>query len=132
MSDQNDKQSGPVDRNTELAKERTHDAFERTLMAWIRTGLSLIGFGIGIIEFTEKNGGDSIFRSSRLIGLLFIVLGIASIVLAIKDNKINHERLLRNEILYNRKSSLGIKVGYALVFIGILAIIHVFYKFFQV
>ena len=131
MSEQDDKPVQPVDKNTELAKERTHDAFERTLMAWIRTGLSLIGFGIGIIEFTEKTDGNSILRSSKVVGLLFILLGIMSIVSAIRDNKINQERLLKNEILYNRKSSLGIKVGYALVFIGILAIIHVFYKFFQ-
>jgi putative membrane protein len=131
MSEKNDKQAENLDRNTELAKERTHDAFERTLMAWIRTGLALIGFGIGIIEFTEKTDGTSLLRSSRLIGLLFILLGIFSIVFAIRDNKINHRRLLRNEILYNRKSSLGIRVGYALIGIGILAIIHIIYKFFQ-
>lgn len=131
MNEETNKPTQPVDKNTELAKERTHDAFERTLMAWIRTGLALIGFGIGIIEFTEKTGGTTLLRSSRVIGLLFILLGIFSIVFAIKDNKINHERLLRNEILYNRKSSLGIRVGYALIGIGILAVIHVIYKFFQ-
>jgi putative membrane protein len=131
MNTKEDQPDHPVDTNTELAKERTHDAFERTLMAWIRTGLSLIGFGIGIIEVTEKTGGESILRSSKVVGLLFILLGIASVILAIKDNKINHGRLLRNEIQYNRKSSLGIKVGYALIIIGILALIHVIYKFFQ-
>ncbi len=132
MSEEKDNQVQPVDKNTELAKERTHDAFERTLMAWIRTGLSLIGFGVGIIEFTERTGGESILRSSKVVGLLFIILGIASVILAIKDNKINHERLLRNEILYNRKSSLGIMVGYALIIIGIIAIIHVIYNFFEI
>ncbi len=131
MSDQAEKPDRPVDTNTELAKERTHDAFERTLMAWVRTGLSLIGFGLGIFEVTNKTGGDGIFRTSKLVGLLFILLGISSVVMAIKENKINHERLLNNDIRYNRKTSLGIKVGYILICIGILAIVHVLVKIFQ-
>jgi putative membrane protein len=131
MSEQKEKTERPVDVNTELAKERTHDAFERTLMAWIRTGLSLIGFGLGIFEVSNKTGGVTIFRSSRLVGLLFILLGISSVIMAIKENRINHERLLNNDITYNRKTSLGIKVGYVLICIGILAIVHVIYKIFQ-
>lgn len=131
MNDLIEKPDKPVDINTELAKERTHDAFERTLMAWIRTGLSLIGFGLGIFEVSNKTGGDTVLRSSRLVGLLFILLGISSVVMAIKENKINHERLLNNDIKYDRKSSLGIKVGYVLICIGVLAIVHVIYKIFQ-
>ena len=131
MSDQAEKPDRTVDINTELAKERTHDAFERTLMAWVRTGLSLIGFGLGIIEVTNKTGGDTILRSSKLVGLLFILLGISSVIMAIKENKINHERLLNNDIKYNRRTSLGIKVGYVLICIGILAIVHVLFKIFQ-
>jgi putative membrane protein len=131
MSDQAEKPDRPVDINTELAKERTHDAFERTLMAWIRTGLSLIGFGIGMFEFIQKTGGTGILRTSKLVALLFILLGIVAVILAIKDNKINHDRLINNEIRYGRKQSLGIKIGYALIGIGVLATIHVIYKIFQ-
>ena len=131
MSEKAEKPDRPIDINTELAKERTHDAFERTLMAWVRTGLSLIGFGLGIIEVTNKTGGDTILRSSKLVGLLFILLGISSVILAIKENKVNHERLLNNDLRYNRRTSLGIKVGYVLICIGILAIVHVLFKIFQ-
>jgi putative membrane protein len=131
MSEQTEKPNRPIDINTELAKERTHDAFERTLMAWIRTGLSLIGFGLGMFEFIQKTGGTGILRSSKLVALLFILLGIAAVFLAIKDNRINHERLLNNDITYNRKSSLGIKVGYVLIGIGFLATIHVIFKIFH-
>ncbi|MCO5248171.1 MAG: DUF202 domain-containing protein [Chitinophagales bacterium] len=40
-----------IDRNLELAEERTHLANQRTFLAWIRAGLSLIGFGFGINKF---------------------------------------------------------------------------------
>jgi putative membrane protein len=128
MGEQSDKSGKPSDTSTELAKERTHNAYERTLMAWIRTGLSLIGFGIGIFEVTERTGGTTIFRSSKLVGLLFVILGIASVVMAIQENKMDHERLLNPDITYSKKSSLGIRVGYALIGIGILAVIHIIYK----
>jgi len=131
MNEQTDKPNRPVDVNTELAKERTHDAFERTLMAWIRTGLSMIGFGFGIFEFIQKSGGTGVLRTSKIVALLFILLGIVSVILAIKENKINHERLINNDIKYNRNTSLGIKVGYALIGIGVLATIHVIFKIFH-
>jgi len=121
----------PYNINTELAKERTHAAYDRTLMAWIRTGLSLIGFGIGIFEFAQKTGGETIFRSSKLIGLLFVILGIVAVLIAIRENKLDHHKLLNPHLKYNRTSSLGISVGYALLVIGIIAIIHIVYKITQ-
>jgi putative membrane protein len=128
MSKQVDEKIFPIDSSTELAKERTHYSYERTLMAWIRTGLALIGFGMGIIELAQRTGWQTFFLSSRLVGLLFILLGIASVFVAIKENRINHKRLLLNETSYNQKSSLSVRVGYALIIIGILAIIYVVIK----
>jgi len=115
----------PANINTELAKERTHAAYDRTLMAWIRTSLALIGFGIGIFEFSEKTGGETIFKSSKLVGLLFVLLGIVAIILAIRENNTEHKRLLNPEIRYDRKSSLATGIGYALAIIGIYAICHI-------
>jgi putative membrane protein len=117
--------------NNELAKERTHAAYDRTLMAWIRTGLALIGFGIGIFEFAQKTGGDTIFKSSKLIGLSFVLLGIISVLLAIRENKLDHYKLLNPHLKYDRKSSLGIGVGYALLVISLFAVIHIIYKITQ-
>jgi putative membrane protein len=122
----------PKDLSTELAKERTSAAYDRTLMAWVRTALSFIGFGIGIFEFTEKNGGDTIFRSSKLVGLSLVILGIVAIYMAIHENKVNHLRLLHPEITYEGRKTLSTKVGYALIVIGIMAIIHIFLKIFQI
>jgi putative membrane protein len=121
----------PYNLNTELAKERTHAAYDRTLMAWIRTALTLIGFGIGIFEFAQKTGGATIFKSSKLIGLLFVLLGIISVLLAIRENKLDHYKLLNPHLKYDRKSSLGISIGYALLLIGLFAIIHIIYKISQ-
>ena len=122
----------PKDLSTELAKERTSAAYDRTLMAWVRTALSFIGFGIGIFEFTEKTGGDTIFRSSKLVGLSLVILGIVAIYMAIHENKVNHLRLLHPEITYEGRKTLSTKVGYALIVIGIMAIIHIFLKIFQI
>jgi putative membrane protein len=117
--------------NNELAKERTHAAYDRTLMAWIRTGLALIGFGTGIFEFAQKSGGATIFKSSKLIGLSFVLLGIISVLLAIRENKLDHYKLLNPHLKYDRKSSLGIGVGYALLVISLFAVIHIIYKITQ-
>jgi putative membrane protein len=118
----------PTNIATELAKERTHAAYDRNLMAWIRTGLALIGFGIGIFEFSQKTGGQTIFRSSKFVGILLLILGIASMVVAIWENKLNHKKLLNPSIKYSGTSSLSTGVGYALIVIGIIAIAHIFYR----
>jgi putative membrane protein len=128
MSDQLPKPDESKNLNNEFAKERTHAAYDRTLMAWIRTSLSLIGFGIGIFEVLEKTGGDTLFRSSKLVGLLLILLGIFAVVLAIKENKNDHVQLMNPDFRYNRKSSLAIRVGYALMVIGIISFIHLMLK----
>ena len=128
MNDQIEKPSNQANTNTELAKERTHGAYDRTMMAWVRTSLTLIGFGIGVFEFANKTGGGTIFKSSELIGLLLIILGVISMVLAIKENKTNHESLLNPSFKYIHKTSLGVKIGYALIAIGIIALIHIITK----
>lgn len=116
--------------NTELAKERSHAASERTMMAWVRTALALVGFGIGIYEVAEKTEGHSTFRSSKLIGLALIILGIVSMLFAIRENKITHRKLLEPVFKYEDRTPLGIYVGYALIVIALAAVINIFYKLF--
>lgn len=128
MSEEENKNASTVNTNTELAKERSHAASERTMMAWVRTALSLIGFGIGIYEVAEKTGGAGTFRNSKLIGLALILVGIASMVLAIRENKINHKKLLEPVFKYEDRTPLGVYVGYALLVIGVLAAINIIYK----
>jgi putative membrane protein len=130
MDDKIEKQVLPKEISTELAKERTGAAYDRTLMAWIRTALSLIGFGIGIFEYTEKTGGDTVFKSSKLVGLALVILGITAAFMAISENKVNHERLLHPELTFQGRSKLSTRVGYVLILIGIFAVIHITFKLF--
>ena len=97
-------------------------------MAWIRTALSLIGFGIGIFDVAQRTGGNAVFRSSKPVGLLFVLLAATAMILTICEGKSNHQRLLQGEIKYDKISSLGIKVSYGLLFIGLLALINIIYK----
>jgi putative membrane protein len=130
MNEQVKKEENKVDLKDELAKERTRGAFDRTMMAWVRTALALIGFGIGIFEFASKTKGETIFRSSEFIGILLIVLGVVAMFLSIKENKTNHERLSNPDFVYVQKISLAVKVGYALIVIGIIGLINMLIKFF--
>jgi uncharacterized membrane protein YidH (DUF202 family) len=132
MDDKIEKQVLPKEISTELAKERTGAAYDRTLMAWIRTALSLIGFGIGIFEYTEKTGGDTVFKSSKLVGLALVILGITAAFMAISENKFNHERLLNPELTFQGRSKLSTRVGYVLILIGIFAVIHITFKLFKI
>ncbi len=132
MDDQNEKIMTSKDLGTELAKERTGAAYDRTLMAWVRTALSLIGFGIGIFEYSEKTGGGTVFKSSKLVGLALVILGITAAFMAISENKFNHERLLHPELTFRGGSNLSTRVGYALIVIGIFAIIHILIKLFNI
>jgi len=131
MTDQIENKSTQTNTVTELAKERTHGAFDRTMMAWVRTSLTLIGFGIGIFEFASKTGGESIFRSSKLVAVLLIILGVVSMFLAIKENKESHASLLNPKFKYVPKTSLAIKVGYALIVIAIISLVHIVLKVIQ-
>ena len=128
MSDQLEKKPGDTNLVTELAKDRTHGAYDRTMMAWVRTALALIGFGIGIFEFASKTEGKTLFRSSELVGLLLVILGVVSMFLAIRENKMNHKSLLNPKFKYVHKTSLAIKIGYALIVIGVVALINFFSK----
>jgi uncharacterized membrane protein YidH (DUF202 family) len=128
MDEQEKPQMTPAETNTELAKERTHAASERTMMAWVRTALALIGFGIGVFEVADKTGGASTFKNSKIIGLALIILGIVSMFLAIRDNNINHKRLMQPGYKFSDRKPLGVYVGYALIVIAILAAINIIYK----
>jgi putative membrane protein len=128
MSEAEISKATPANINTELAKQRSHEASERTMMAWVRTALALVGFGIGVYEVADKTGGQSTFRNSKLIGLALIILGIASMFLAIRENKINHKKLMEPVFKYVERTPLGIYVGYALIVIAVAAVINIIYK----
>ena len=131
MSEQEENKATQTNINTELAKHRTHEASDRTMMAWVRTSLSLMGFGIGIYEIAEKTGGTNVFRSSKYVGLALILLSLFAMVFAIIENKRNHKKLENADFIYQSNTSLGVKVGYALIIIAVFSAAHIISKLFE-
>ena len=74
------------DPRVQLAYERTFLAYERTRIAWVRTALALIAFGFAIAKvlqyLREKQGETATVMSPRVVGLLMIVIGLLSLILA--------------------------------------------------
>jgi inner membrane protein YidH len=74
------------DPRVQLAFERTFLAYERTRIAWVRTALALISFGFAIAKvlqyLREQQGETATLMSPRAVGLLMIVIGLISLILA--------------------------------------------------
>jgi putative membrane protein len=88
------------DPRVQLAFERTFLAYERTRIAWVRTALALISFGFAIAKvlqyLREKQGETATLMSPRAVGLIMIVIGLVSLILAGRQNRLAvkalHER----------------------------------------
>jgi putative membrane protein len=112
--------------STELAKERNRAAEERTLMAWIRTALGLISFGFGIdsiivILNQELEGALNTVRTSRVLGLGFVGLGIFALLYAARDHRQQIRNIERNDLRYVSRLSPTLVVAYILAGLGGLA-----------
>jgi inner membrane protein YidH len=79
------------DPRVQLAFERTFLAYERTRNAWVRTALALISFGFAIAKvlqyLREKQGETATLMSPRGVGLLMIVIGLVSLILADRQDR---------------------------------------------
>jgi putative membrane protein len=73
--------SGGDDR-THLAAERTKLAKERTFAAWIRTGLSSAGIGVALVKLLPTVENRVLVQA---LGVLFVVAGMGTLVLAIRS-----------------------------------------------
>jgi putative membrane protein len=74
------------DPRVQLAFERTFLAYERTRIAWVRAALALISFGFAIAKvlqyLREKQGETATLMSPRVVGLVMIIIGLLSLILA--------------------------------------------------
>jgi putative membrane protein len=78
-------------RRTDLAVQRTILANARTFSAWIRTGLSSVLGGLAVVKFM---GDNEIYRGYiLLIGILFVVIGIAIYFFAFLSFKKSFDKL---------------------------------------
>lgn len=124
----------PRNLTNELAKERNRNAAERTLMAWIRTCLSLISFGFGIDKIvsaladTKIGRGSDVVFSVRVVGICFILLGVAAMAFATVEHQRTLKQIRRDDYVYASKRSLATIVAVALTLIGVFALVAVLFK----
>ena len=113
--------------NTELAKTRNRAAAERTTVAWIRTALTLIGFGFGldkIIRAIRDAGGEANTGNDlgvRLMSLVYIGVGIFTLLIAMRQHKRELVRFRSDPYLYRDEPSLSIATATAVLLIGVIA-----------
>ena len=81
-----------LDPRVLLAYERTFLAYERTRIAWVRTALALITFGFAIAKFfaylREQRGEGATLLTPRAVGLLMIIIGLVSLILANRQQRL--------------------------------------------
>jgi len=80
-------------KNSQIDRQREHQANERTFLAWLRTSIALIGFGFAIARFSlflrqlhstltqQEPQVHPIFNSENL-GVSLVIFGIVVIALA--------------------------------------------------
>jgi putative membrane protein len=118
--------------STMLAVERTRLAYERTMMAWVRTATSLISFGFTIYKFFQYLRQEGGFKQtagllgSREFGLMMILLGLASLVLAAVQHRGNLKRLRARytEVPYSMAAVLAILVA----LFGVLTLVALIFR----
>lgn len=115
---------------TELAKERTRDAAERTLDAWIRTGFSMTSFGfgipalVGVLSKTQLYAeADYLVPLAYILGIIYISLGVFSVVVAMGQYRRDLLRLEQAEYHYERGFPLGLVVAGAIGLIGVASLV---------
>jgi putative membrane protein len=73
-----------------LALDRTAYSSERSVMAWMRTSVSMYAFGFTIIKFIDylrkQEDGAAYAEGLGRLGLVLILIGIMSLVLAIIEH----------------------------------------------
>ena len=122
--------------NTELAKTRNRAAAERTTLAWIRTALTLISFGFGldqIISAIRDAGGETSSRDDigvQLMSMVFIGVGIFTLLIAMRQHKRELVRLRNDPYLYRDEPSLSIATATAVLPIGVIAFLWMLSAFF--
>ena len=124
-----DDTNGSIDRNTQLALQRSFLATERTLMAWIRTSISMIGFGFTLAKLFQSLASSNVLVrgpagnvwTAEGVGLLLISLGTFALTAAVFDHR-RELKQLRAAGLQGR-FSLTMAVASVLAILGVMALL---------
>ena len=115
------------DPRVQLAFERTFLAYERTRIAWVRTALALISFGFAIAKvihyLREKQGETATLMSPRAFGLMMIVIGLVSLVLANRQDRLAVKAL--RERCPELPTSVAGVMTVLIALLGVLALVAV-------
>lgn len=121
----NEELAAQSDPRVQLAYERTFLAYERTRIAWVRTALALISFGFAIAKvlqyLREKQGETATLMSPRAVGLLMIVIGLVSLILADRQER-RAMKALRERCLELPTPIAGV-MTVLIALLGVLALI---------
>ena len=116
-----------------------HLANERTFLSWLRTSIALIGlgfivarFGLFLREFAlvVKNANNSLavgllgHYQSSLIGITIVILGIALILLALR-NYLNTRSCIEKGSYISSNFNI-FSASISLIFLGVLIIVYLF------
>lgn len=121
-----------LDVSTRLAFSRTRVAYERTMLAWVRTATSLITFGFSVYKFFQlQHVGGEPTTTNHLVGphefsLLLVSLGLASLLLAAVEHRLNMQGL-RAEYPDAPRSLAGV-VAALIAVLGIGALIVMIFR----
>jgi putative membrane protein len=130
LSDSGQSDTKPeIDLSVPAALVRTAFAAEQTLMAWIRTCLSLFTFGFSIAQFFQyldkREDMAHLSASPRMLGLTLVGVGILLLILALGEHLWRINSLKKQGLPQDSGSFLPIGSAFALLIIGILALISI-------
>jgi putative membrane protein len=115
------------DPRVQLAFERTFLAYERTRIAWVRTALALISFGFAIAKvihyLREKQDETATLMSPRTVGLIMIVIGLVSLILANRQDRLAVKAL--RERCPELPTSVAGVMTVLIALLGVLALVAV-------
>jgi putative membrane protein len=120
-----------LDRNTQLALQRSFLATERTLMAWIRTSISMIGFGFTLAKLFQSLADSNVLIrgpagevwTAEGVGMLLISLGTFALVVAVFDHHRELKQLRAAGL--EARFSLTMAVASVLAILGVTALLSV-------
>jgi len=102
-------------------------AAERTLLAWNRTAVSLMGFGFLVERFglfihvVLHSNAEPLHRGASLvIGVIFILIGVAMLLLSVRQYRSVLASLGRQEIPAGYWLHSGVVINLTLAIVGIL------------
>jgi putative membrane protein len=124
-----------LDRNTQLALQRSFLSAERTLMAWIRTSISMIGFGFTLAKLFQSLASSNVLVrgpagrvwTAEGVGMVMISLGTFALIIAVIDHRRELKQL--QEMGLRPRLSLTMAVGSVLAILGVMALLSLVVTF---